>query len=246
MNASHSSEARRGPTAGFALILGVSLVASAAIWSLTFYRAKALENSLSVTGSVKQRITSDVVKWTSSFSRTSAMTQMKDAAGWMEADLAKVIVFFSTHGIAEADLTVSPLSIEPMYRSDGGPAEFTLRQTVRLQSSDVERVTKIAHDASSLMGEGVFFSTQSLEYYYSKLPELRIQMLSGALQDARARADAIAQSSGSRVGRLKSASVGVTQVMQVNSTEVSDYGAYDTSTIEKEVTATVRAAFALR
>jgi hypothetical protein len=36
------------------------------------------------------------------------------------------------------------------------------------------------------------------------------------------------------------------QVLKVNSTDVSDYGAYDTSTIEKEVMVTITAVFNLK
>ncbi|HPO83031.1 MAG TPA: SIMPL domain-containing protein, partial [bacterium] len=67
-----------------------------------------------------------------------------------------------------------------------------------------------------------------------------------AMNDAKARAEKIAQSSGQGVGSLRSASMGVVQVLEPNSTEVSDYGSYDTSTIEKEVMVTVRATFLLK
>ncbi len=230
-----------------ALILGLSLIASAAIWSAAFYRAKALDNTMGVTGSVRKRVSSDVVKWTSGFTRTTTVDQMGAMNERMKTDLAAVLAFLGSRGIAEKDVTISPLSVEPIFRGgDGSPSEYTLRQTIQLSSGDVAGVTQIAKDASSLMSEGILFATQSLEYYVSNLPELRVQMLAGAIQDARARATAIAEASGGRLGRLRSASAGVTQVLQVNSMEISDYGAYDTSTIEKEVVATVRASFVLK
>jgi uncharacterized protein len=40
--------------------------------------------------------------------------------------------------------------------------------------------------------------------------------------------------------------VGVFQVTSPNSTQVSDYGEYDTSTLEKDVTAVVNVTFSLR
>jgi hypothetical protein len=92
----------------------------------------------------------------------------------------------------------------------------------------------------------VLFSTQSLEYTYSKLPELRVSLLKDAMTDARARANSIASSDGKGVGALTSASIGVVQVLSPSSTSVEDYGAYDTSSIEKEVMVTVRASFQVR
>lgn len=233
--------------AAAALILGAGLVASALVWSATFYRVKAFDNALVTTGSVRKRISSDAVKWTGSFARTATLAGLPEGNARMKSDLSAVTRYLTGHGIDEANVTVSPITIEPIWKGpDSGPAEFTLRQTIQLHSNDVVGVTAIAKESSGLMNEGVLFSTLSLEYTYTKLPELRIEMLTGALEDARARAGAIAEASGARLGRLKSASAGVVQVLQINSTEVSDYGAYDTSTIEKDVVATVRASFLLR
>jgi hypothetical protein len=86
----------------------------------------------------------------------------------------------------------------------------------------------------------------SLEYSYTKLPELRVSLLSDAVKDAKARAAKLAESSGKKVDVLKSASVGVVQVLPVNSVDVSDYGTYDTSKIDKDVMVTVKAAFTLK
>lgn len=52
--------------------------------------------------------------------------------------------------------------------------------------------------------------------------------------------------SGKKVGSLKSVSMGVVQVLQPNSVDVSDYGMYDTSTVEKEIMITVKATFTLK
>jgi hypothetical protein len=77
-------------------------------------------------------------------------------------------------------------------------------------------------------------------------PEARVSLLPDALADAKARATKIAESSGARIGKLRSASQGVVQVIQANSTDVSDYGYYDTSTKEKEIMVTVKASFTVK
>ena len=71
-------------------------------------------------------------------------------------------------------------------------------------------------------------------------------MLEEASKNAKERAEAIAKSTGNKVGNVKSASQGVFQVTQKNSTEVSDYGSYDTSTVDKKITAIVRASFEVK
>jgi hypothetical protein len=70
-------------------------------------------------------------------------------------------------------------------------------------------------------------------------------MLSEATQDARARADAIARSAGGEIGAVRSVRMGVFQITPRHSTEVSDYGINDTSSLEKDITAVVRVTFAV-
>lgn len=226
-------------------VLGIALVGSAAILSSALYRIKARENILVVTGSAKQRVESDSVRWRGSFTRTTVQQDIQQARALMGKDALAVSAFLKTAGFEEKDVLISPITVELTYPSSG-PPEYVLRQTLTINSNDLAKVTRLAKDASNLMKEGIYFAAEAPEYYYTKLPELRISLLSGALEDAKKRAEMIAQSSGSRVGRLRSASAGVVQVLPVNSTEVSDYGTYDTTTIEKEIAVTVRATFELR
>jgi hypothetical protein len=128
----------------------------------------------------------------------------------------------------------------------GGERSYTLRQTIDINSADVNAISEIAKNIQPLIDKGVIFSTSSLEFTYSKLPEERVSMLADAVKDAQARAMSLAQSSGKVVGQLKSASSGVVQVMSANSTDVSDYGSYDTSKIEKNIMMTVKASFTLK
>jgi hypothetical protein len=55
----------------------------------------------------------------------------------------------------------------------------------------------------------------------------------------------LVEASGAHLGKLRGVDVGVFQVTSPNSTAVSDYGVYDTTTPQKEVTAVVNVTFAL-
>lgn len=231
----------------FGIILGLCLIISAVIASYTFYIVRLPEDTLSVTGSVRQKVTSDVAKWTSTFSRTVLAEELKQGYDQMQSDKSIVIEFFKENGFSEQDINISPVFMEQLYLYDrSAPKENILRQTVVIQSSDVEKITYMAKNTQKLIDEGVIFSTQTLEYYYSKLPELRIELIPDAINDAKLRAQKIAEGSGKKIGVIKSANLGVVQVLPVNSTEVSDWGTYDTSTIEKEVMIPVTVIFTLK
>jgi hypothetical protein len=85
-----------------------------------------------------------------------------------------------------------------------------------------------------------------LQYVYTKLTSLRPELLAQATKDARSRAGVIVDATGSHLGKLRRVSVGVFQITAPNSTEVQDYGVYDTSTLEKDVTAVVNVTFSLK
>jgi len=229
------------------IILGVCFIIGMSINAGLNYKAKQLDNTLSVTGSAKQQITSDTAKWRSSFSRTVGPSELNAGYSQMKSDEKLVLSFLKENGIDEKDIIISPVAMNQNFKYDpNAPKEYDLRQTVEVQSNDVSKVTQIAKNTQSLIQKGVIFSSDSLEYYYSKLPELRVTMLSDAIKDAKARAQKIAENSGKSVGAIKSASMGVVQVLPVNSVEITDYGSYDTQTIEKEVMVTVKALFVLK
>jgi len=231
-------------------ILGGSLIISFLVFGLFFYQTRSANNSLAVTGSAKKTVTSDLGKLVGSFSRTVTIYELKSGYDQMASDLKIVKNFFKTQGIDEKQLVISPVFMDQQYKYDPnsqGPTEYALRQTVELQLSDINKITTIAGTTQELIKDGVIYSTQAPEYYYTDLPKTRIELLGEAVKDARARADKIAQSGGQKVKSLESASVGVTQVTSVNSIDsISDYGAYDTSKIEKEVMITVKTVFTLK
>jgi hypothetical protein len=232
----------------FAVIIGISLIFSSLVVANTFYKVKALDSSLSVTGSAKKVVVSDMGKWTGSFSRTVAQADIKAGYQQMAKDLVAVKKFFTVNGVEDKDLTISPIFMNEQYNYNSGtnePPKYILQQNVEFRSADTKKVTELANKTQDLIQSDVLYSAYAPEYYYTKLPEIRVALLGEAIKDARQRADKIAESGGSKVSKLTQAAVGVTQLLPVNSTEVSDYGAYDTSSVDKEVTITVRASFGL-
>lgn len=235
----------------FGVLLSVALVLMAIIGAGTFYSIRQLDNTLSVTGSAKRLITSDRALWRTSISRTVTANTLPAGYRDMARDLASVKAFFKKEGIEEKDLDISALFMDEVYdyqnpNRDPANKQYTLRQTIELSSQDVAKVTELSKKASEVVNQGVIFTTQALEYTYSELPAMRISLLSEAVKDAKARAEKLAESNNQKVGSLKSAGVGVVQVLSPDSVEVSDYGTYDTSKVEKEVMVTVKATFVLR
>ena len=228
-------------------VLALSLIFATLIGSWTLYTVRTFDNNLSVTGSAKTSVQADSVKWSSTISRTVLESQLQSGYSQIAKDAVLVQNFLKNQGIDESAVTITPVISNQVYDNSGNaPRQYTLNQTFLVQSTDVQKITDLAKNTQAITSQGVIFSTNSPEYYYSKLADLRVSLLADAIRDAKARATVIAQSSGTQVGALKSASTGVVQVLAPNSVEVSDYGQYDTSSIAKDVMVTVRATFVVK
>ncbi len=231
------------------LIVGLTLILCTVIFSTVFYKTRFSSDSLSVTGSASMQVVSDNAKFSGYFSRVVKVSQLKTGYEQMTGDLTKVKNFLKAKGIDEKDITISTVSMYENYNYDRNyqtEKEYVLNQQVEVSSTDINKITNLAQVTNELINQGVIFSTNPVEYYYSKLPEVRVNLLSDAIKDAKARADKMAESTGKNVGILKSASSGVVQVLPANSLEISDYGTYDTSKINKNIMVTVKASFSLK
>ena len=173
----------------------------------------------------------------------------------MKHDLIVVEKYLKESGIQDGEITVNPITVMPNYSNDGsyygkgGGSSiigYSLSQDMIIESSNVSGITKAAQDSGAIINQGVVFSSQAPEYYYSKLTGLKLEMLAAATKDSQLRAERIAESTGAHIDRLRTASMGVFQITPVNSTDLSDYGNYDTTSIQKQVMAIVHASFSLK
>lgn len=230
-------------------IITVGMILSTIIFSVVFYSSRYSSDSLTVTGSASLQVVSDNAKFTGEFTRIVKMSALRFGYEQIAGDLSKVKAFLKTQGIDDKDITISTVSMFENYNYNNNyqtEKEYTIRQQVEVSSKDTDKITSLAQSAQGLINQGVIFSINPVEYYYSKLPEVRVSLLSDAIKDAMARADKMAESTGKKVGNLKSASSGVVQVLPSNSLEISDYGTYDTSKINKNIMVTVKASFGLK
>jgi hypothetical protein len=228
------------------LLAGLALLAIAFVIGSIFIghgiRDKNRNDVISVTGSAKKRIVSDYIVWNLSVTsqQASADAAAKELAGWTK----RIRSFLTGEGVEPGELSLQPISTETVSRK-GRVTSFLLTRSFEVRSPRVKEVTEIADRSSALLAQGIPLRAGTPEYVYTRLPTLRPQLLAQATKDARNRARVIVDATGAHLGKLRRVSVGVFQVTSPNSTEVEDYGVYDTSTLEKDVTAVVNVTFAL-
>jgi len=211
-----------------ALILATGFIVAAFIGINGLVEIKSARTSIVVTGSAKQQITSDLIVWTGYFHAQSPV--LKDAYTELEASRNKVKKYLIEKGIAEKDLVFAAIStnIFYVYNEYGTYTNqvdyYDLSQTVTIRSGEIDKVTEISRNATELLNDGVQFQSYEPQYLYTKLADLKVEMLAAATKDARNRADMIAKNAGSELGGLTYADMGVMQITPLYSNEISDYG----------------------
>jgi len=232
------------------ICIAVATIASSVILSSGFLKVmKFTREQISVTGSAQRQILSDYAVWASSIVRREA--DLKAAYAALSDDLAKARQYLLGEGVTESELVVNQITTETVYKknekgNDTNDIEgYRLSQGLEVRSGDVDKVTALSRRSTVLIDQGVQFESYAPEYFYTKLDELKLEMLAKATENAKLRAENMAKATGNKVGFMRSARMGVFQITPVTSTEVSDWGMNDTSSREKKVTAVVTVSFAI-
>ncbi|MBI5060269.1 SIMPL domain-containing protein [candidate division KSB1 bacterium] len=206
--------------------------------------AKRANDVITVTGSARKTIRSDYGSWhieTAFFS-----TDIREAFDGVKRRTEAILNFLKLRHVPDSTITLAGVKQESQFdRKTGAFLGFSCVQRMDVSSALVDSLDRWSKDISELLPALIDLRSDPPAYFYTKLAELRVTMLAEATLDAKHRAEMIASSAGGRIGAIRNARMGVIQVTAPNSREVRDYGIYDTSTIEKDVTAVVSASFAV-
>ena len=229
------------------LFLAAALVLSCLLATTAFLKVRNSQ-FITVKGSARKNVESDLVIWRASFFASAAT--LLEAQKELGRGREQVKTFLQ--GRSLTNFSFAPITIEEMkgtLKTNGLEVEmivgYRLTQLVRVESGDVQRTAQLDSDSSALVEQGVLFTTQPPEFIYTKSGEAKIEMLAEATKDARARAEQIAAHGGRAIARLHDADMGVIQIAPLYSGKTSWEGMNDTSSLEKTITAVVTTTFAL-
>ena len=242
--------ARRAASALWAWILGIAIVIAAWILGGSAVNIANSRATITVTGSAKRQIRSDMVVWRGTYSAQSP--EIESAYTQLKGDMGRVKSYLVAKGIPEDSLVFTAIATRifrtmgPRGEETGAITGYLLSQTVEVRSREVERIGTVAREATELIHQGIRMESQPPEYLYTRLSDLKVAMLADATRDARARAEELAKNAGSKIGRLRTARMGVFQITPAFSTMVADYGINDTSSLLKDITSVVSVSFEIR
>lgn len=226
-------------------VLGASLIIAKAFMAVVKFK----EQVITVTGSAQRQIKSDKIVWRASFSRGER--DLPTAYQKIQEDLNKVRKYLLAQAVTEKEIVLQQIITSKVFQKTKEGKEtneidyFVLTQPIEVSSNQVDKLTTVSRGATELINQNVAFESGAPEYYYTKLDELKIEMLALATNNAKQRAQNMVKATGNKIGFIRSARMGVFQITPVNSTEVSDYGQNDSTSLDKKVTAVVNASFSI-
>lgn len=243
-NGNNGNAAKNSGDKKSSVILALGFIISALILGYFFVSAKS-EQSIRVVGQGVKTVNSDIAKWNINISRATGIANKNEGLVLIQKDLKRIKKYLVDNGIKEKDILIDPVNSYANY-GNNGIVGYNFNQRVEARSSDINLIEKLALDNEAMAKNDIYLENSYIEYFISNLADIKAEMLALATVDAKARAVEIAKSSGNKVCRLLSARSGVFQIRKPLSTDVADYGIYNTSSKEKEIAVTVTATFKIK
>jgi len=244
------SEIRRNFEKGYlylGAIIALAVIVSSFIFISGLKEMTFRQNTISVKGYAQKNVVSDLVVWQPKIQAWSA--NLSEAYAKLKVDTDKFINFLTSKGISKDNIKLKSVENTVTYEKQGyednlsRKTGYLLVQGFYIESKEVDKVTQLSQEAAEILSAGVEMIAESPDYYLTNIENEKIALLGLAIENAKARAEEIAKKTQSKITGLKSASQGVFQVTEKNSMEVSDYGLFDTKSLEKTIKCVVSAEF---
>jgi hypothetical protein len=237
-----------------ALIFSIAIVAAAMVLAGTWRKTHDTKEMIRVVGLAERQFVSDLVVWEGSFTRRMVTVQESYAA--LKKDAENIRQYLISRGVNPKEITFSAMNTNKEYRDvlnekgvrvDRVFEGYRLWQIVSIESKEVDKIETIAREVTELLNMGLEFESHAPRYYYTKLDQLKIEMLAAASSDARKRAETIAKNAGGGLGTLRNAAMGVFQITAPYSAneEYSNGGSLNTSSKQKKASITARLEFSI-
>ncbi len=236
------------------LIVGIAFVLGLGLLGAGVKGMRIQKQQISVTGMAERNFKSDQIVWTAQY-----QVQMQDLQAAYTALHEKqniVAEYLKSKNLPDSVLKYSSISMDKTYESSYNShtgerinrfSGYQLQQSVTVSSSDVEGVEAVSRDITELINKGVEINSLHPRYYYTKLNDLKIDMLEEASADALNRAEVIAKGSKASLGKMSNSAMGVFQIVGLNSDE--DYswgGSFNTTSKFKTASITVKASYKIK
>lgn len=176
-----------------------------------FTKARTADRFVSVKGVSERDVRADMALWPIRF--TSTDDNLTRAQQKFDDSRKAVVGFLGQHGIDASNVELQNFDVTDVlanpYRGAGQvTSRYIISGTLMVRVEDPNLVQKAGQDLGTLVSGGVVFSSQGgyasgPTYLFTKLNDLKPQMIAEATASAREGAEQFAKDSGSHLGRIR-------------------------------------------
>ena len=209
---------------GAVAIFALGLTTSGYVLGDGLRRAKMAERTVTVRGVSERDVTANLATWSIDFSHKGA--ELGAVQQSVEEQARAVRGFFQRAGFKPDEVADSNISLSRESDPDDPtkPDRLVVRRTIQLRTNDVMRVRRAFAEQAGLLRGGVEMSGSDVAYVFTKLNDVKPEMIAEANKNARASAEQFARDSGASVGRIKTASQGYFSVGPRDGEQCDDCG----------------------
>jgi len=210
---------QRGSSPLSALILAAGMIVAALVLAGGFVRSRSADRYVTVKGISEREVTAGLALWPLRFVATD------DSLDVAQAGIAKsqktVLEFLARHGIAESMTEIQGLEVTDIltnpYRSGPATSRYIISQTLMVRAESADVVRAASQKVGELVDAAVVLSAQNgpitPTYLFTKLNDLKPEMIGEATQNARRAAEQFAADSGSKIVGIHRANQGVFEIL---------------------------------
>lgn len=190
---------------GSAALLALGVVSGGYLLGDGLRRAKEADRSVTVRGLAEKDVTADLATWSISYSANGF--DLPTVRAQIDDNSRELRAYFTSLGFKPEALT--PVGAGVNQYISNGVNTITVTQRMLLRTTDIARAQRAVAQQFDLVRRGVTLQEGSgMRYSFTKLNDVKPQMVAAATKDARAAAEQFAQDSGTSVGGIKSATQG--------------------------------------
>jgi len=199
------------------IAIGLGICVAGLSMSHALFEARASQRSVSVKGLAEREVAADLVVWPLTFEVTGNDLNVLQAQ--IEGKRQTIREYLKTAGFEDTEISQSAPRIrdtqsETQYGQATPPKyRYVAQATLTLRTSKVSVVTAAIEKAGDLIGKGIVLVGENYgrttEFLFTGLNDIKPAMIEEATKNARTAAEQFAKDSGSKVGKIRSASQGL-------------------------------------
>ncbi|WP_340267072.1 SIMPL domain-containing protein [Sphingobium mellinum] len=190
---------------GCAGLLALGIVSGGYLLGDGLKRAKAADRSVTVRGLAERNVTADLATWSISYAATGF--DLPAVRSEIDDNTRELKAYFTSLGFKPEALTPTGAGVNQYINN--GVNSITITQRMLLRTTDIARAQRAVAQQFDLVRRGVTLQEgQGMRYSFTRLNDIKPQMVAAATRDARSAAEQFARDSGSSVGGIKSATQG--------------------------------------